>query len=330
MSLFERRIIMAPIAGVTEPAYIAILKDCGCAFAYTGLLTSHGLIRANEKTRGLITPMPDGMDISAQIFGNVPEIMAEAARILEDMGSFRAIDINMGCPVPKVTKNSGGASLMTKPELAREVVASVVAAVKLPVTVKLRSGWDAASINFVEMAKICEGAGAAAIALHPRTKAQGYSGRADWSHIALLKESVAAPVIGSGDIVTPQDALRMFNETGCDSVMIGRACCGTPWLIKMTEEFIKTGALSPEPSTDERIEIALKHLAQHVKTIGEKRAVPEMRKFIPQYIKGMPGASNVRRLANYAGSEEEMKNILLGYRERLRSGAECEDGAEQP
>lgn len=312
-TLFNRRIIMAPMSTVCVPSFCKILSRLGCDFMYTGLITSHGLLYENRKTEDLLSPFPEGADIIAQIFGADPEIMERAAARLEEKGRFAAIDINMGCPAPKVIKGAGGAALMRDPDLAGRIVRAVAARVRLPVTVKLRSGWDASSINCLELARVCLDNGAAAVALHPRTRAQAFTGAADWSLIRKLAENLSAPVIGSGDITSPEDAARMFAETGCASVMIGRAACADPWLIGRARAFLETGAAPPAPTPRQRIETALLHLDIHIHLAGEKRGIPEMRHFIPWYLKGLPRAAAAREAANRAQSLEQTKEVLLSY-----------------
>jgi tRNA-dihydrouridine synthase B len=253
-----------------------------------------------------------------QIFGSQPEYMARAAAALEATGMFAGIDINMGCPAPKVTKNAGGAALMRNPAQAADIVRAVVAATRLPVSVKIRSGWDADSVNYLELARVCEAEGAAAIALHPRTRAQRFTGSADWDQIAKLKETVTVPVIGSGDIVAPEDAARMIAHTGCDAVMIGRACCGDVWLLGRARARLETGVTPPPPTRLDRIRAAIEQLEIHVKYEGPVRGVREMRRFAAWHIKGMPEAAAIRYKINRADTESLMRDVLLEYEDRIR------------
>jgi nifR3 family TIM-barrel protein len=318
---YTNRVIMAPMSGVNSPSFCEMLMRNGCDFIYTGLLTSHGVAAGGRKTFDLIRNLPDSSEtftLVAQIFGSQPDYMARAAAVLEATGKFAGIDINMGCPAPKVTKNAGGAALMRNPAQAADIVRAAVAATRLPVSVKIRSGWDANSLNYLEIARACEAEGAAAIALHPRTRSQQYSGSADWDHIARLKETVSVPVIGSGDIIAPEDAARMIARTGCDSVMIGRACCGDVWLIGRARAFLETGATPPPPTALDRIRAAMDQLELHVRYEGGERGVREMRRYTAWHIKGMPEAAMIRHAVNRAQTEIEMRDILLVYEGCIR------------
>ena len=318
---FNQQIIMAPMSGVNAPSFCEMLRRrFGCDFIYTGLLTSHGIVRMNKKTAAHIHNLPGtrhDFTLIGQIFGAVPDIMARAAAKLEAVEKFAAIDINMGCPAPKVTKGAGGSALMKNPQLAADIVRAVSHAVSLPVTVKLRSGWDEATINFMEVAQRCVDAGAAAVALHPRTRCQRFTGGADWDHIAQLKQALTVPVIGSGDIGAPEDAKAMFEHTGCDAAMIGRACCTDPWLIGRTRRFLETGAAPPPADPQTCIHTALEHLDLHVELEGPERGVREMRRFIAWYIRGMPGASAVRHNINRAPTRDQMHDILVSYKDHV-------------
>ena len=315
--LFSKKAIMAPMSDVNLPAFCGILKDLGCTMIYTGLLTSHGLVYQNRHTLEMISALPEGVTFVGQIFGSVPEIMAEAASILESTGKFAAVDINMGCPVPKVVKSNAGVGLMREPELAARIVKSVNAAVKLPVTVKMRSGWSAEEINCIEVAKRCEDAGAAAVALHPRTKAQAYSGRADWPLVARMKESLEIPVIGSGDISSPQDAIQKISDCGCDSVMIGRATRCDPTLPGRTQLLLDSGKLSPPPSWRDRIKIAIRHFKFHIELEGPDRGSRSLRSHLAYYIKGMSGAAAVRNKIVQIADPLMIIDILNNYRDWL-------------
>jgi len=286
---------MAPMSDVNTPAFCRVLRDLGCTMIYTGLLTSHGLVRQNRRTLEFAAALPDGVEYVAQIFGADPEIMADAARILEAAGRFSAIDINMGCPVPKVVKGSAGVGLMRAPETAGRIVRAVAEAVKIPVTVKMRSGWSAEEINCVALAERCAGEGAAAVALHPRTKAQAYGGKSDWTLVARMKERLAVPVIGSGDIATPEDAARRIAETGCDAVMIGRASRGDPTLPGRAQKLLDGSQPPPPPAPAERLAIAVKHFECHIEAEGRDRGARSLRGHLAFYIKGIPGAAAVRK-----------------------------------
>ena len=320
LDLYRSRVLMAPMAGINTASFCSVLAHLGCRCITTGLLTSHGLARGQQKTMRMLDNMPASsgdFTLIAQIFGGEPDIMAEAAAVLEATRLFRAIDINMGCPAPKVLKGNGGVALMAHPERAAAVVRAVVDRVRLPVTVKLRLGTDHQSMNYLDIARAAVDHGAAALALHPRTRRQRYTGVSDWSCIARLKESVAVPVVGSGDIWTPEDAARMLRETGCDAVMIGRAACAEPWLIGRARALLDTGAAPPPPSARDRILTAVSHLECHVDHIGPERGVPTMRSFIARYLKGLPHATDVRSRVNRAPTVDATKEILLHYLEEL-------------
>ncbi len=317
--LFDRRVIMAPMAGVNTRAFCRMLIDNGCDFIYSGLLTSHGLVYSSNKTEDMIDSLPEAenLDVAAQIFGATPDIMAEAARIIEDTGKADIIDINMGCPVPKVVKTRAGVRLMQNPELAASVVAAVVKAVRLPVTVKMRSGWDSRSINCVEVARMCADAGAAAVALHPRTRVQRFGGCADWTLIAKLKAAVDVPVIASGDVADPESAARCFRETGCDSLMIGRASMGDPGLPARARRLVRDGVPAPPPDFRKRLSDARRHLELHVADVGEEKGVREMRGPLAWYIKGLYGAAAVRVKINTTTGLEKVNSLLAAFEKRL-------------
>lgn len=308
---------MAPMAGVNTLAFCELLRDLGCDFIYTGLLTSHGLLRNNPMTQKLLDCMPIGVTLSAQIFGSAPDVMADAARLLESTGKAAVIDINMGCPVPKVVKSSAGVGLMKETELAGRIVREVVAAVKIPVTVKMRSGWDDDSINCIELALRCEGEGAAAVALHPRTRRQGFGGFADWRLICKMKEALKIPVIASGDITSPEKAIKCFDETGCDSIMIGRACMGDPGLIGRIRKYVETGEIAPLPDFRQRLSNAKRHLRRHVEVQGEERGVREARNPLARYARSLPDATTFRSRVNKTDTLYGVEELIEDYQERL-------------
>ncbi|MEW5945412.1 MAG: tRNA dihydrouridine synthase DusB [bacterium] len=303
-------VILAPMSGYNTPAFLRVAAEHGCGAAYTGLLTSHGIVRGGAPEAFKDASLPSGFILVAQLFGSDPDIMAEAASILEDTKRFAAIDVNMGCPVRKVVRTESGAALMRDPPRAAAVVEAVVESVDLPVTVKLRSGWNEREINAPLMARLCEEAGASAAALHPRAKEQGFRGKADWTLIRRVKERAGVPVIGSGDVGSPPDAKKMLDETGCDAVMIGRAALRDPSIIGRTEHFLRTGELLPEPSHPERIRTALRHFRLHVETAGEKRGVPEMRKHFAACTRGLPGSASLRGALLAAADAKSVEKIL--------------------
>ena len=256
----KNEVVLAPMAGVCNSAFRRIIKEMGCGLLYAEMVSDKALVYNNEKTKEMLYMTEEERPIAQQIFGSDKKSFVEAAKMVIKEMSPDIIDINMGCPVPKVAlRAQAGAALLKDPEKVYEIVKSVVEAVDVPVTVKIRSGWDHNSINAVEIAKVCEKAGASAITVHPRTRSQGYQGLADWSIIKKVKESVNIPVIGNGDIISAKDAKKMIDQTGCDAVMIGRGVLGNPFLIKQVLTYLKTGELIPNQSPKEKIQTCLKH-----------------------------------------------------------------------
>lgn len=306
----ENVVVAAPMAGVTDKAFRILAKEAGCGLVCTEMVSDQALLYGNPKTLKLTDTSKEVPPVCVQIFGSQPGYMARAAQIAEERGAA-VIDINMGCPTPKIVKNGEGAALMRDPAKAARIVKEVAGAVSVPVTVKMRKGWDEGSVNAVEVALRVEEAGAKAITVHGRTRAQFYSGRADWRIIAEVKKAVSVPVIGNGDIWQPQDALAMLDQTGCDGVMIGRAALGNPWIFSRTVHYLKTGEILPEPSLKERVYTALRHAGLLVEFKGEKTAVLEMRKHASWYIKGVRGAAAAREKIVRIKSISELKDILL-------------------
>lgn len=312
----DNPVILAPMAGVTDFAFRRIVKEFGCGLVCAEMVSGKGLIYNNEKTLEMLEVHPQERPISIQIFGAEPEIMVKAARMVEEKGAD-IIDINMGCPVPKVVKNQEGSALMKNPQLAKEIVEAVVRAVKAPVTVKMRKGWSEKQVNAVELAKMVEKAGASAVTIHGRTREQYYSGQADWEIIKEVKKSLSIPVIGSGDVVSPKDAQRMLEETSCDGVMIGRGALGNPWIFSRTIHYLETGELLPPPIPEERIKVALHHLDLLIQAKGEYIGTREMRKHAAWYTKGLPESARLRQLINTAKTKEDLAEILKKYEDSL-------------
>ncbi len=308
----SNNIFLAPMAGVTDMAFRVLCKRQGCGLTYTEMVSAKGLHYKSDNTAVLLEIAEEERPAAVQVFGSDPDIVAEAARQAE-AGGAAIIDINMGCPTPKIVKNGDGSALMKKPELVREIVSCTVKAVKVPVTVKTRKGWDEESVNAVEIAGIAAEAGAAAVTIHGRTREQFYSGTADWSTIKQVKRAVDIPVIGNGDIVKPEDAKRMLEETGCDAVMIGRGAQGNPWIFKRTVEYLKNGQLLPEPTFEQRVEAILGHMSMVTELKGEDIGVKEMRKHAAWYLKGMPGSSKVKAEVFKTNTSDGVKKILLEY-----------------
>lgn len=308
----KNRVVAAPLAGITDRAYRLILKSMGCGLVFTEMISDMGLVYNGVKSRQIADTGGEHRPVAVQIFGSQADFMAQAAQIVADMGAD-IIDINMGCPTPKIVKNQEGAALMLDLPRSRDIIRQVVQAVKVPVTVKMRKGWDEERAAYLQLGEIAEQEGARAITLHPRTRMQFFSGQADWQAIRTLKRQVSIPVIGSGDIRKPEDALQMIEETDCDAVMIGRAVMGNPFIIRETVELIENNRKIEPPGWEERIHIAKQHLDLVIEYKGERVAVREMRKHIALYIKGMRDAARLRESINKACTREDMLAILNNF-----------------
>lgn len=314
----KNEVVLAPMAGVCNSAFRRIIKEMGCGLLYAEMVSDKALVYNNEKTKEMLYMTEEERPIAQQIFGSDKKSFVEAAKMVIKEMSPDIIDINMGCPVPKVAlRAQAGAALLKDPEKVYEIVKSVVEAVDVSVTVKIRSGWDHNSINAVEIAKVCEKAGASAITVHPRTRSQGYQGLADWSIIKKVKESVNIPVIGNGDIISAKDAKKMIDQTGCDAVMIGRGVLGNPFLIKQVLTYLKTGELIPNQSPKEKIQTCLKHFDYLLQIKPEKIAVLEMRTHGAWYLKGLPNAVAVKKRLYEITTKEEFINTMKEYMETL-------------
>ncbi|MDR1913784.1 MAG: tRNA dihydrouridine synthase DusB [Clostridiales bacterium] len=306
------KVYLAPMAGVTNRPFRLLCNEQGCDITVTEMISAKALSYNNARTLGMLETnkyLTNHYPLTAQFFGREPALMANAARIAESMG-FDAIDVNMGCPAPKIVKNGEGSALLKEPALAGLIVEAMSKAVTIPVSAKIRSGYDANHINAVEIAKILESSGASSIVVHPRTKDQFYHGKADWHIIKSVKLSVEIPVIANGDIDSPEAARAVCNQTNCDGVMIGRAALGNPWIFSRVKKFLSTGELLPEPSANDKINMALRHCAMM------KDKIFEMRKHVSWYIKTMEGATAARVAINSAVTLKQMENILteLGSR----------------
>jgi len=309
-------IFLGPMAGVTDLPFRLLCRGKGAALVYTEMVSAKGLRYNNKNTESLMQIHEAERPTALQLFGSDPDIISETARKIEER-NFDILDINMGCPVPKVVNSGEGSALMKNPRLIGEIVRKVSAGYSKPVTVKIRKGFDDSCINAVEVAKIAEDNGAAAIAVHARTRDQFYSGKADWDIIRAVKEAVCIPVIGSGDVFTPQDAKRMLEQTGCDAVMIARASRGNPWIFEQCKAYIEQGIVLPRPDFSEVREMIIRHAMLEVEYKGEYIALLEMRKHVAWYTAGYPNSSRLRTKINELGCMEDLLRLLEEYEKSL-------------
>lgn len=310
----ENRVVLAPMAGVCNSAFRLTVKEFGAGLVCAEMVSDKAILFNNPKTMKMLYIDENERPLSLQIFGGEKETLVEAAEYVEQNTTADIIDINMGCPVSKIIRCEAGARWLLDPNKIYEMVSAVTERVKKPVTCKMRIGWDDDHIYAVENAKAAERAGAAAISLHGRTRVQMYEGQADWDIIRQVKEAVNIPVIGNGDVTSPELAEKMLEETGVDAVMIGREALGNPWMIYRTVHYLETGELIDEPTVEEKIDIALLHLRRLVELKGEKVGVMEMRKHASWYLKGIRGNGKARKALNQAETEAEMTNILTEFR----------------
>ena len=310
----ENNVFLAPMAGVTDLPFRILCKEMGCGLVYSEMVSAKGILYDNKNTTEPLEIDPKERPVAVQLFGSDPEILGAMAKKIEQY-PIDIIDVNMGCPAPKIVKNGEGSCLMKTPELVGRIVKSLVESQSKPVTIKFRKGFDDDHVNAVEIAKIAEANGASAVAVHGRTREQYYSGKADWDIIKQVKEAVNIPVIGNGDVFTPQDAKNLLEHTGCDAIMVGRGAQGNPWIFKRILHYLQTGELLPEPTAEERVEKALRHAQMLIDYKGEYIGVREMRKHMAWYMKGMPGAAELRGKLNYAENRAELEALLRGYLE---------------
>ena len=314
----KNRIVMAPMAGFSNTSFRKIIKQMGAGLIFAEMVSDKAICYNSEKTLSMLKMDEKERPIAQQIFGSDIESFVMAAKRVEEIMHPDIIDINMGCPVPKVAlKNQAGSALLKNPEKIREIVSKVVQAVHVPVTVKIRSGWDETSINAIEVAKVVEQAGASAIVVHARTRSQGYSGKADWNIIKQVKENVNIPVIGNGDVTSPFLAKKMLDETGCDAVMIGRGILGNPWLIRECVFYVEEGILLDPPTNKEKVEMMKLHFEMLKKDKNEKIALLEIRTNLLYYLKGMPKNKEMKQLVCSAKTSEELESILNNYEKEI-------------
>jgi len=310
--ILDNNVILAPMAGVTDLPFRMICKELGCGMACTEMVSAKAIFHHNKNTKPLLKIDPKEGPVSLQLFGNDPYIMSEMAKKIEPL-NFAILDINMGCPVPKIVNNGEGSALLKNPKLVGEIIEAIVHAIRKPVTVKIRKGFDETHANAIKIAKIAQESGASAVIVHGRTREQYYSGMADWTIIGEVKERVGIPVIGNGDIKTARDAKAMIHQTGCDGVMIGRGAQGNPWLFKEIKDYFDTGHIPERPTPDKVIKMILRHTEDEIAFTDEYMGIRKMRKHIAWYTAGFPGSSKLRNQVNQIESFDELKDLLLEY-----------------
>lgn len=310
----KNKVFLSPMAGVTDLPFRLICKEQECGLLYTEMINGKALCYDDENTKKMLKIEKEEHPVAVQIFGSEPDFMGRAAEIMNEYPN-EILDINMGCPAPKVVKNGDGSALMKNPKLAEQVLKAVVKNSKKPVTLKIRKGWDDNSVNAVEIAKMAEACGISALAIHGRTREQYYTGKADWDIIADIKKNLNIPVIGNGDVFTIEDSINMLDKTGCDAIMIGRGAQGNPWIFKRINHYMNTGEILPEPTLNEKISTAIKHLKLAVEEHGEYVAVREMRKHIAWYLKGLRNSARLRDEINKIEDYQEVVSKLEYYME---------------
>jgi tRNA-dihydrouridine synthase B len=317
--LKQNPLVLAPMAGITDFPFRMICRELGAGLVFSEMVSVEALIREHKRTHGMLHTDPAERPVVFQIFGSKPASMAEAAHILS-RGDVDFIDINMGCPVPKIVKSGAGSALLRDIGLAKEIMSAVVRASAVPVTVKIRLGWDARNFVAVDLAQAAETIGIAAVTVHGRTKTQGFSGNADWGMIRHVKDHVGIPVIGNGDVRSAPDAQRMLDETGCDGVMIGRASQGHPWIFREARQYLETGSAPEPPTLAERETVMLRHLDEMIKLLGEHVGVREMRKHLCWYTKGLHGGAEFRERVNHLEAADDVHKAVRDYFDGISGG----------
>jgi tRNA-dihydrouridine synthase B len=315
--LKKNPLVLAPMAGVTDKTFRGIVKKHNCGLLYTEMVSTKGLIFGSDRTGEIIDITEEQHPVTVQIFGNTPEEFGRVVDYVQKKGAD-FIDINMGCPAPKIVKNGEGAALLKDIEKAKKIIREVVKNSSVPVTVKIRKGWDSQNIVALEYGLMAESEGVSAIAIHGRTRDQFYSGKADWDIIKSVREKVKIPVIGNGDVFNPEDVIKMLEYTKCHGVMIGRGAMGNPWIFSRSYKLLTTGLCPLEPTGEEKIETALNHLREHVSYKGEYLGIRQMRKHLAWYLKGLPKATTLRNKINTLDTLQEVENALLQYKSEIK------------